>query len=132
MPLEEHSRARKMQMPLLDTKHPRSKDWSLMAEFEERKSVKTIKLKDGREHLLPLNNIKNSMMSGFQRDVLPLKNLKQLENNQKLINQLKKLRLRRLLFQQRNKQLRKLRVNQLLNKLKVELKSKQLSQKLNK
>jgi hypothetical protein len=68
MPLEEHSRARKMQMPLLDTKHPRSKDWSLMSEFEERKSVRTKKLKDGREHSLPLNNIKNSMMSGFQRD----------------------------------------------------------------
>jgi hypothetical protein len=63
-------------------------------------------------------------MFGFQRDVLSLKNLKQLENNQKLMtrNQFKKSKLKRQSSQPKNKQLKKLNLNQLENKSRVELK----------
>jgi hypothetical protein len=76
-----------------------------MSELEERKFANKTKSKDGKERLLPLNNIKNYMMFGLQKKLLlemkqkslPEKTLSQLNQKTRKFNQSKKLKKHQLL-----------------------------------
>jgi hypothetical protein len=59
-----------------DKNHQKFKDLSLMLDLEEKEFKNKIKLKDGKELWLLLNNTKKSMINGLLKEKLLLIKLK--------------------------------------------------------